>query len=388
MSAPHPESIGILNENFFVGKAKLIQWVNDLLKINIKKVEEMATGAYHCQLLDMIYPGKVPLHKVNFHAKFDYEYVKNYKVLQEVFTQQAVSKYVDVDKLVKAKYQDNLEFFQWMKSFFDSKYSGQNYNPVERREHAMRSFGKKLPASSKKALDAETASSSSSSSSSSVSPSPSRHQSISTVSALSSSSSASSLSSSSSTSVSHTSISSKTANIRKKTKPFSSSSSTNNNNNNSISSSISHTSHISSSNNSNKNNTSLSSSTQQTKVAAENEAKLKEMSEQFEKLKTSAEGLEKERNFYFKKLRQIEILCQDDKAIPPVDLKKRVLEILYRTDDEDFECPNADTHTPTNTTPTTTNPSTTTTTTAPGPAPAPVPIPTTTTTNNVSTTPA
>ena len=29
----------------------------------------MCTGALHCQILDAIYPGKVPLHKVNFDAK-------------------------------------------------------------------------------------------------------------------------------------------------------------------------------------------------------------------------------------------------------------------------------------------------------------------------------
>jgi len=39
-----------------------------------------------------------------------------------------------VDKLVKAKYQDNLEFLQWMKRFFDIKYNGQPYDSVGRRK--------------------------------------------------------------------------------------------------------------------------------------------------------------------------------------------------------------------------------------------------------------
>ncbi len=39
-----------------------------------------------------------------------------------------------VDKLVKAKYQDNLEFCQWIKRFFDLNYSGEPYNAFERRK--------------------------------------------------------------------------------------------------------------------------------------------------------------------------------------------------------------------------------------------------------------
>ena len=39
-----------------------------------------------------------------------------------------------VDKLVKAKYQDNLEFCQWIKRYFDLNYSGEPYNALQRRK--------------------------------------------------------------------------------------------------------------------------------------------------------------------------------------------------------------------------------------------------------------
>jgi RP/EB family microtubule-associated protein len=62
--------------------------------------------------------------KVKWGAKHDYEFVENYKVLQQAFQKNDIKRYIDVDKLVKAKYQDNLEFLQWMKRFFDIKYNG------------------------------------------------------------------------------------------------------------------------------------------------------------------------------------------------------------------------------------------------------------------------
>lgn len=41
--------------------------------------------------------------------------------------------YIPVDKLVKCKMQDNLEFLQWAKKYWDSHFSGGEYNAVERR---------------------------------------------------------------------------------------------------------------------------------------------------------------------------------------------------------------------------------------------------------------
>ena len=38
-----------------------------------------------------------------------------------------------MQKLIKAKYQDNLEFLQWIKRYYDLHYPGGKYNAVERR---------------------------------------------------------------------------------------------------------------------------------------------------------------------------------------------------------------------------------------------------------------
>lgn len=38
-----------------------------------------------------------------------------------------------MDMLVKARYQDNLEFCQWLKRYYDLHYSGTPYDPVARR---------------------------------------------------------------------------------------------------------------------------------------------------------------------------------------------------------------------------------------------------------------
>lgn len=38
-----------------------------------------------------------------------------------------------MDKLIKGRFQDNFEFLQWFKKFFDANYGGQEYNAYEAR---------------------------------------------------------------------------------------------------------------------------------------------------------------------------------------------------------------------------------------------------------------
>ncbi|KAA1472292.1 hypothetical protein DENSPDRAFT_838515 [Dentipellis sp. KUC8613] len=113
-------------------RSELLAWLNDLLQLNYSKIEQCGTGAAYCQILDSIY-GDVPMTRVKMNAKHEYEFIANFKVMQNIFKTKRIEKPIPVEKLVKCKMQDNLEFLQWIKRFWDSNYGGQPYDPVGRR---------------------------------------------------------------------------------------------------------------------------------------------------------------------------------------------------------------------------------------------------------------
>jgi RP/EB family microtubule-associated protein len=47
----------------------MVGWLNDTLGTRIQKVEDTASGAISCQIMDALHPGLVPVKKVDFNAK-------------------------------------------------------------------------------------------------------------------------------------------------------------------------------------------------------------------------------------------------------------------------------------------------------------------------------
>eukprot|EP00904_Undaria_pinnatifida_P003097 jgi/Undpi1/12789/HiC_scaffold_7.g02456.m1 len=126
-------SIGMMDPAYFVGRKEILDWLNGYLGLNISKVEETCSGAVACQLVDSLFPGKVPMSKVNWEAKSAAEYINNYKVLQSAFDRLHIDKHIDVQRLTRGKYMDNLEFMQWFKNFHDTTGAAGGYDPIERR---------------------------------------------------------------------------------------------------------------------------------------------------------------------------------------------------------------------------------------------------------------
>ncbi|KAI1902003.1 hypothetical protein AGOR_G00040240 [Albula goreensis] len=240
-------------------------WVNDILCLNYTKVEQLSSGAAYCQFMDMLFPGCISLKKVKFQAKLEHEYIHNFKLLQASFKRMNVDKIIPVEKLVKGRFQDNLDFIQWFKKFFDANYDGKEYNPVQARQGqdaipppdpGEQIFN--LPKKSHHAASSPTAGATKSSSAakpSTPSSRPSSAKKIPTPSAPA-------------------------------------------------------------------------------KGEKELEAQVTQLNDQVNTLKLALEGVEKERDFYFGKLREIELLCQEQ-GQDSAQFVQQLMEVLYSTEEQE-----------------------------------------------------
>ncbi|CAH2089611.1 unnamed protein product [Euphydryas editha] len=124
-------STNVTSEN--LSRHDMLAWVNDCLQSNFAKIEELCTGAAYCQFMDMLFPGSVPMKRIKFKTNLEHEYIQNFKILQAAFKKMSVDKVIPVDKLIKGRFQDNFEFLQWFKKFFDANYDGREYDAFEAR---------------------------------------------------------------------------------------------------------------------------------------------------------------------------------------------------------------------------------------------------------------
>jgi len=109
--------------------------MNGLLQLNVTKVEQCGTGAALCQIYDSIFLD-VPMARVKFTVNAEYAYLDNFKILSNTFRKHHVDRPIPVEQLVKCKMQDNLEFLQWTKRYWDQYYPGGDYDAVARRKGA------------------------------------------------------------------------------------------------------------------------------------------------------------------------------------------------------------------------------------------------------------
>ncbi|KAF2860749.1 hypothetical protein K470DRAFT_257537 [Piedraia hortae CBS 480.64] len=116
-------------------RQELLAWLNGLLQLNLTRVEQCGTGAALCQIYDSIYLD-LPMSRVKFNATTEYAYLENFKILSNAFRRHHIDRPIPVESLVKCKMQDNLEFLQWTKRYWDQYYPGGDYDALGRRKGA------------------------------------------------------------------------------------------------------------------------------------------------------------------------------------------------------------------------------------------------------------
>uniref|UniRef100_A0A182YJ96 Uncharacterized protein n=1 Tax=Anopheles stephensi TaxID=30069 RepID=A0A182YJ96_ANOST len=124
-----------------LSRIELLAWVNRTLLAEFKKVEELCTGAAYCQLMDILFPGCLQLKRVKFCTNVEHDFLNNLRMFQNALVHLKVSKAVPIERLAKGRFQDNFEFLQWFKKFFDANYDGKEYDPKGARNNAPMGYG-------------------------------------------------------------------------------------------------------------------------------------------------------------------------------------------------------------------------------------------------------
>ena len=122
-----------------ISSQDLIYWVTRTLQTDvIIRVPELGTGEHYCLLINMLFPTRepIPLKKIKFASQVEVDHISNWKFFQTGLKSVGIDKEVNIDKLVKQKAMDNLEFAQWFYKFFDANRTTDTdrYNPIAERE--------------------------------------------------------------------------------------------------------------------------------------------------------------------------------------------------------------------------------------------------------------
>ncbi|XP_072537918.1 DNA (cytosine-5-)-methyltransferase 3 beta, duplicate a isoform X2 [Salminus brasiliensis] len=112
---------------------EVLSWLNNLLQTEFTQVEQICSGACFCQLMDWLFPGSINISKVKFQSQNETDFLQNYSLLQAAFKKMDVTKFVDVEELIKGKFRANFTFLKWFRKFFQTNMTVQVYNPTEAR---------------------------------------------------------------------------------------------------------------------------------------------------------------------------------------------------------------------------------------------------------------
>ncbi|KDO34324.1 hypothetical protein SPRG_01459 [Saprolegnia parasitica CBS 223.65] len=122
-----------------IGRFELLSWLNEFLETDYTKIEHLADGIAYCQVFDVIFPGKVALHLVNFHATYEPEFERNLGILKKAFDACQVRKEIPMKKLVRGVFHEHFDFLNWIHDYVHRNCpdAARGYHAYARREEIL-----------------------------------------------------------------------------------------------------------------------------------------------------------------------------------------------------------------------------------------------------------
>ena len=112
-----------------MSRIQLLQWINGVTGSNCTKIEHLGRGDVYLQLFAGYYPDTA-LNKGVMDPNQEYQFRQNWKLLQLIFDKYQIPVAIPVERLVKCKFQDNVEFCQLVKKHLEGENASPNARPA------------------------------------------------------------------------------------------------------------------------------------------------------------------------------------------------------------------------------------------------------------------
>lgn len=120
----------------FSSSNQILQWISENFTYKIDKIENASNGLLYLEIINKLYPKSICSSKINKPKSnniqlLSYDSIlKNFKLLQNLFKVNKIQKNFDMQRLMSGSFQENLEFLQWFKSYYENIYSYVRCNDV------------------------------------------------------------------------------------------------------------------------------------------------------------------------------------------------------------------------------------------------------------------
>ncbi|CAD8125254.1 unnamed protein product [Paramecium sonneborni] len=107
-------------------KSEILHWINNLLKTNLTKIEQLGNGVIYCKLLNMIDPTSLNSTKIVLKTKTQIDHINNLKLLQNAMQKLHLKKQFDIDKVSKCYFHENYDLILFLKKQYTLRFSASN----------------------------------------------------------------------------------------------------------------------------------------------------------------------------------------------------------------------------------------------------------------------
>ncbi|BDA43172.1 probable radial spoke head 1 homolog at C-terminar half [Coccomyxa sp. Obi] len=127
-----------------MGSAQDLAWASNVLGLELHRLDQLQSGAVYLLILDAFHANIIPLTKIALGARYEYEFVYNYRLLKSTFERLNIVKFVDRQRLMSSP-EPHEHLLRWFHQRYTDVSVRASYDPVKQRQTTQGGDIKSIP---------------------------------------------------------------------------------------------------------------------------------------------------------------------------------------------------------------------------------------------------